>query len=714
MKKSFYIIPLTALMLAACSDTNDMVQEQQQQQPLQPSPPVAVNFDTYMGKVATTRGGAYGSIDTEVLKKEGYGFGVFAYKTGTDNYLNFRTQNGAERRYPNFMYNEQIVYSEEKGKWVYATPANTKYWPNEVTDLFTDDQNNDASNDPATTEGNNGGLLSFFAYAPYTQEAAKATDAGIIGQGLISTDDGGILAFSTPNFNGGKASANAQNERYRYSDPFVKYKIADSSDQQVDLLWATTVGSSENVLSTGEQPGVSSEIYLDYLNDGTPIANDYTNPDAPVIVRPVYNVPADLTKQKTNGTVNLLFKHALAKVGGAYVGNGNGSDEDPTTPTNGLMVILDIDKDGNEFGGSLYPYAEGPKDGTPYNTKVTINEIVLHSERQLTSDGMYAIKNDLPFDYSSAAHTASLHNTGIFNLVTGIWTNSAYEAYASTRTERTQTIVPSHDNGGDIDQSRDAILSKNLAEPSAFTTTAYTKARFEELPVGVTTVAKNVYENDTQPFVFIPGTYPIITITIDYTVRSYDAKLADNYTEVRQRITKRLYILDEIQLNKQYNILMHLGLTSVKFTASVSDWEATDIAGNTAEPTDGTSPVTTFDGDEVEHVWLPINVAALNSCSPSSIADFPADGGTRDLGVITFTYDDGTTHTSKEKAMTFAFNSTEATVAIDQDETSPTYGHVSITLPANDTPNTNYYRLTITYGANSVTLPVKVLGKEEP
>lgn len=51
-------------------------------------------------------------------------------------------------------------------------------------------------------------------------------------------------------------------------------------------------------------------------------------------------------------------------------------------------------------------------------------------------------------------------------------------------------------------------------------------------------------------------------------MRTYDEHLADSYTEVRQRITKRLYILDEIEINKRYSILAHIGLTSVKFDAN--------------------------------------------------------------------------------------------------------------------------------------------------
>ena len=600
-----YLLTLVAgfLLLAACSDSNGITQAVPDNT-LAPSA-VPVQFDTYMGKASATRAGAPGSITTEVLKQDGYGFGVFAYQTGKAAYSAYRTQAATDRRYPNFLYNEAIVYNATSDKWEYAIPANTKYWPNEGNSSA-DDQNSNSSNDPATTANTNGGNVSFFAYGPFADSAAKVTTADIDGQPVEATDNqgttAGIVAFSTSDFNGGKADATAEDERYRFSDPYLRYVLSPDADKQVDLLWGTAGTNSYDVLGQSQDVTLTnSEDFADYLNDGTAIANDHTSTPA-VIVRPNYPMNTELTKQKTDGTVSFLFKHALAKIGGSYVGGGDGSDEDADTPTNGLMVILDIDKDGNELGGTLYPYAEGPTTATPYNTKVTINEIVLNSGRQLTADGLTAIQNNTTFDY--ATQTEKLGNNGIFNLVTGVWSN-VDNTYA-TSADRTQTVVPATGVAA-TDDARDALLNQAVAEPTAFTTTAYTRERFEELPVGVTTVAKNVYGSDAQPFVFIPGTKPVIEITIDYTVRSYDAKLADNYTEVRQRITKRLYILDEIQLNKQYNILMHLGLTSMKFEATVSDWEAENVTGTIAtDPVTG-SPITTFE-EGVEHVYLPVNV----------------------------------------------------------------------------------------------------------
>ena len=678
-------------MMVSCSDSEELTQNTLQREQ---TPENAVKFNTYMGRA--TRGGAYGSINTTKLADPDYGFGVFAYYTGKTTYDIYRTQNMDPDRYPNFMYNERIV-GDGEGGWKYFDVMNTKYWPNELNSIgAVDDQNNDSGNDPATSTNPNGGKVSFFAYAPYTAHSfdSNTKQSGIVGQAVSTADhegtNAGIIAFSGNIFNGGHADNTPPvNERCKFSDPYLQYRISTTTNKQVDLLWGTTGTNGVNVLGD-QQPGVGANTYTDLANNGTPEAT-----------RPAYNVNSDMTKQKTNGTVNFLFKHALAKIGGSYVGPGDGSDEDGKTPTNGLMVILDIDKDGKEFGGSLQPYAEGATTTTPYNTKVTVNEVVLQSERQLTQNGKDAIENNTTFNYD--AMTESLCNQAIFNLVTGVWHNRE----AVNPTSRTQTIeqtsIDQSDPTGstkDADVTKDAVLNHNIAEPRTASpanwTNSYTKEAFEALPVGVTTVAKNVYENDAQPFVFIPGTYPVITITIDYTVRTYDAKLAKKYSEVRQKITKRLYILDEIELNKQYNILMHLGLTSVKFTASVSDWEVTNATGTTIDPGNGTSPVTTFD-EEMEHVYLPINVAGIAKATINGTAyDVPADNtitlaqqskdpATLELDVITFTRSDGTTlATNNTNDITFTAAATGiagATASFGTD------GKLTVYIPENASPS---------------------------
>jgi len=587
--KTIPFIPslILAFALAACSNDTAFTAGS-----IAPTPTEAISFSTYMSRSTLTRAGAYGAIDTKRLKQADYGFGVFAYYTPESTYQQWRTQNGEANRYPDSMYNERIVFNSTEDKWDYYDPRNTKYWPNEFADGALDNQ----TPDPATGTTARGNM-SFFAYAPYAPETAiliTDTESDLPMQQVGNWQQGagsGITAFSRNSYNGTQDG--------KYSDPYLRYTIPTGPTQQVDLLWGTTGNNSENVVGT-TQPGVTAETYD-------------ANAPHPRTAGSSYYVNADLTKQKTNGTVSFAFKHALAKIGGSYVqvgDNPDGSDEDPDTPTNGLMVILDIDKNGEETGGSLQPYAGTATKQTPYNTKVTISQITLASDRQLTPEGKAAIEAGNPVEYDNTTYVTDLYNTGIFNLATGVWTDHT----TTGTTLRTQTILPPEaPEASENPSSPEATptLHPNLAEPVTCTTDEYTQARYEELPVGVTTVAKNVYQDDVQPFVFIPGTHPIVTVSITYTVRTYDAKLANSYSEVTQRITKRLYFLDEIELNKQYNVLIHLGLTSMKFEATVSDWEVAAVIPTptpTPIPTDGSSPVATYE-DDLEHVYLPRNVA---------------------------------------------------------------------------------------------------------
>ena len=648
MKKGFKLFAIMAsaiFALTACtSDKLEAVSGQPDNNP--ESPNNAISFGTYMGKTGTTRAGAYGAIDDTKLRTAGYGFGVFAYYTGTSTYEDYRTQNATgTKKYPNFMYNQKV--SHNGSSWEY-TPV--KYWPNEVASGAVDDQNNDSANDPATTAYENGGNVSFFAYAPYAEMATTETAASITGRAVAASDHEGtsygVVAFSSSDYNG-----DATTGKEKYSDPYVKYILAKDNDKQVDLLWGTTEGSSENVLDENLQLGVSTQTY-----DAT--SGYDTNKDG--TTDEFFNVNTDLTKQKVTGTVNFIFKHALAKIGGSHIGGGDGTDESSTTATNGLMVVLDIDKDGAEMGGSLESFTNGgttytagstaaEQAQTPFKTKVTINSIKLESGKELTETGVTAIKTNNTFVYNDT-YTTWLTNEGILNLATGVWSDTKA---ATTDITRTQEIVTSGSTfkGETDDEKKDAVLLDKIAEPiSSQWTNNHTQEAFEKLPIGVTTVPKNVYQNEVQPFVFIPGTHPVITITVDYNVRTFDDNLKDKYTEVRQKITKRLYILDKIELNKQYNILMRLGLTSVKFSATVDEWDegSNDVTGRT----DGTGSDVLVADETVEHVYLPINVAELTAATvqyPANLAFTWNEDGAKNLGYATLTYSDGTTHKTNDE-----------------------------------------------------------------
>ena len=268
-------------------------------------------------------------------------------------------------------------------------------------------------------------------------------------------------------------------------------------------------------------------------------------------------VNANLSKMKVNGKVQFNFKHALAKFGGTGTTTDN--------KTSGLMVVADIDNGTATTGGSL--------DG---NTKITVKSIKIES---VNSDG---------------SKDNSIATSGTLNLATGVWTATTANGkidYEINSLKATAT-----------DGATTQTMNTEIAEPVSFES-------WDKLPTGVTTSAQSVY-TETTPLLIIPdGNDHIFRVTIDYVVRTKNASLHKGYTEVEQSFYKDL-TLKSVSLNAKYNLLIHLGLTSVKFDATVSDWTNT-VAGSTQS-----SAGQSVDGAQTEDpmvIYMPANVAASSN-----------------------------------------------------------------------------------------------------
>ncbi|MBQ8968404.1 MAG: hypothetical protein IJ064_01535 [Bacteroidaceae bacterium] len=333
-------------------------------------------------------------------------------------------------------------------------------------------------------------------------------------------------------------------------NPTITYKMP-STGAVVDLLWGTA-GTNGYKAQTGSvgQPG-------DYIALNPTGSTEWAD-------RP-FKVNANLTKMKTEGKVEFAFKHALAKVGGSESGSFTGS---------GLQIILDVDNaDGSESGGT-YNNAE---------TKVTVSAINIKARSKVDTNG----------DATADKYLTEAGNQGVLDLATGQWTIDV--ATATNITDGTGKAEMTH-NITTAGSAPDCQLNTTIAEPT--TAPATTEAGWNGLPAGVqTTTAKNVYQNEANPLVFIPGTFPELEVEITYVVRTKDANLADKYSNVSQTVKKTINFANKVQLNKQYNLLIHLGLTSVKFTATVSNWEPYDNNNNE-----------TIDAEDQQNVYLPINV----------------------------------------------------------------------------------------------------------
>ena len=346
--------------------------------------------------------------------------------------------------------------------------------------------NGTADNNGAT--GTTTSKVSFFAYAPFAGDPTT----GALAPGEAS----GITGFSLNTAAG---------------HPTVTYKLA-TDGKQVDLLWGTAAKDKSYETVTG------TKVIVGEVKDALAPTN------------------INIQKLKTGGKIAFLFKHALAKFGG--------STETAATP-NGLLVKLDIDKDGAITGGD--------KDAA---TKVTIKNIEIKNTAATTPE-------DLNGD--GDPNNDKIVAGGTFDLATGLWTASTSD-YVDI--DHTITSPGSATGAGSETERSSATIADALAEPASV-------ASWDALPAGVTTTAQNVYKKETNPLVFIPGTKPRFKITVEYVVRTKDAHLAKGYTEVVQKITHNVAFDDEVELNKKYNLLIHLGLTSVKFEATVADWDAT-------------------------------------------------------------------------------------------------------------------------------------------
>lgn len=333
-------------------------------------------------------------------------------------------------------------------------------------------------------------------------------------------------------------------------NPTITYKMA-STGKNVDILWGTCptdATGNYNVAPSGTQTGG----YV-WGNEGTPAT-----------IKNYGKTNVNLTKQTTNGTetsaekINFLFKHALAKVGGGSKG---------TTPSSsGLQIKLDPD-----FGDSFGAGAE---------TVVTVDHIKISQNNTQTA----------PPDYDHKKQ-----NQGILDLATGIWTPSG------DQDEFSQTIKAgaSADNEAELNPNiKEKAVSTSIDLVTNTTWVDATGGLVDGDHKGVLKTTQPVYDEnqDVKPLLYFPGETPSLDIEIEYVVRTKDANLENGYSEVIQKITKNVTFGTPVEMNKRYNLLIILGLTSVKFEATVADWTiVTDLDNDGAE-------------DENDHVNLPLNV----------------------------------------------------------------------------------------------------------
>lgn len=586
MNKSLLLLAAAAMTLAACSNSDELTGNANGTDAS--SEPTAVQFSTYLaGGQTRAAGGKTGAITNTELQSAG--FGVFAYNTGTADWAG-ATSNTAT---PNFMYNQKVTYNSTDG-WKYEP---IKYWPNDFSEGNVDDKQGSGEDNNAT--GNNtGGKVSFFAYAPFVEASNYETQSSLKTYGNISDNNAAIEALETADPATTTAATNGiigmTFNTYK-GEPLVQYKLAstnikDETNPVVDLLWGQKLKSTYN-LADGKTQKLTGD----------------------------YNV--NLTKQAVNEKIGFSFKHALARLGGNTSTTDNTVKKDENNSH--VKVILDIDNGKWKASDAI---TGGSKDAT---TLVTVKSIKIQDYNTYIKEH----ESDETKKYTDIT-AGQLRNQGWFNIATGKW-DPTVDGDIQTANETGNISYDSeiNQNGtGSVTGKTYTTLATDIAEPAtvnlSYNQTDAWKQGTDKLE-GVTTTAKPVYATPTSEdgkadngVLLIPSDKAqTFVVTVDYFVRTYDNHLAKNgdegtWTKVEQVITNAVDIpANALSANKVYTLLIHLGLTSVKFEAVVADWENADDSGTTGG--EGTKP--DENPENQKDIYLPSNTLAATTYAAKTV-----------------------------------------------------------------------------------------------
>jgi hypothetical protein len=321
---------------------------------------------------------------------------------------------------------------------------------------------------------------------------------------------------------------------------------------------------------------------------------------------------------------------------------------------------------------------------TNNKTLVTLKEVKIQDGKSASDDS----------EVSVTGKESNWYKSGWFNIEQGTW-----DMTGATKGATYNVTANSTDN---VLTNTTYTLNEKIKEAASYGKYGTSKAKMlkdaegkewsTSNPTGVTATVQDLFCNENVPgLMAIPGgSSTTLYITVDYVVRTADPNLSKGYTEVEQKITNEVS-LASLESNKYYTIIMHLGLTSVKFEAVVADWETAnngtfDENGNYT-PGGGSTPNET-------KVWLPSNVVsyAVTQNVAANAANTTVDWNDAELGTYqNFTQTGssvsavsvaGTTATINLTANTSSYNVTNTVTLIG------TLGKVVVTITQKATPIT--------------------------
>ena len=429
----------------------------------------------------------------------------------------------------------------------------------------------------------------FGVFATYsgTNDFSEATNDFMFNQQVTSADEGSTWTYSPikywPNPTNGQA-ADAQKVSFFAYAPYADPAAATADNTYGITGFSIDATTKHNLLSytfSKDKPNV--DLMWGYKTKTI----DNTDPTNPVVT---YTINDNLTR--TTDNVKFIFQHLLSKLGGSQEGNTGTPNpyDDASYVANGLVVKASPISDPTaEFGNVALGDFGGDK-----GTKITISKIVISSApvKDAVADTTVTDSAGSPLSYADA------DQTGTLDLYTG-----EFEITSPKNVKFSQTIANSvvDDPATPEDESKYSELADFLKEPASVTS-------FAALPKGVVKKAINVYKDESNPIILVPGTKPVIDITVTYFVRTYDEKLPDGYSEVPQTVFGRIKF-GEIKKNTKYNIVMILGLNNVKFEANVQEWSTEGEVWNDLDGDGEVDPGEVTPGSSADtEIGLPSNL----------------------------------------------------------------------------------------------------------
>ena len=612
MKKTLFLFAAAAsFMLTGCTD-NDLTGGTSL---TEGSSSGAIQFSAKTGNTGMTRAGYEGDLTNNSIKESTAGFGVFAYYTGTQTITTWGNWNGtaatpvAINKAPNFMYNEKLTWTGSSGTtqnvWDYSP---VKYWPNGI-----DAANSTGQPSNTATESNNAPqYLSFFAYAPYVAEKTTAyayntTDSKIGADSEDAPTGGAVLTVDNATQLQNGIVAMSKNDAT--NDMYVKYILnpASATDGKsfVDLAW-----------------GLRGKLtYKETDNGDNTVAT----------LGSAYNT--DLTKQPVDEKVTFLFKHALSRVGGSTSSSTSGG----TNQVCGLWAVVDVDANSTTDGA-------GQSNQTTYLTNNFDNTKTLVTIESVKIRDKYSYDEE---QTTKQSWTSDFLTDGWFDIMNGTWSNTATRLTHTKDSKGVTYSVTADNNPGTGEYALNADIKEGTVDNASgndWTTSNSGGA------TGVTLTKKKVYADnqDVPGLLLIPGANAdgnTLYITVKYHVRTADSKLSTGFSHVTQEITNKVSLGGvDLQPNKYYNLVMHLGLTSVKFEAVVSDWSN----GNDQYNEDGGETVP-GEGNN-NSIWLPSNVVSTPHVGDIYYSDgtfsSTLETGKTPIGIIAYVGNDAYTEAS--------------------------------------------------------------------